>query len=203
MTVQLPELPYEIDSLSPYISTETLMYHHGKHHANYVKKTNDLISGTSLAGKSLPDIILTAAADTVLTTLFNNAAQCYNHEFYWKSLSPLRPEIPEKLKNTLIRDFGSVEMFKREFQTAALNQFGSGWCWLVQNKEDKLQIITTSNADTPLIKPDIKLLLCIDVWEHAYYLDYQNRRADYLSGLIEHLLNWHFASENMEKSKTD
>ena len=203
MTIQLPELPYSKDALSPYISAKTLMYHHEKHHATYVKKTNDLIKGTALADKSLPDIILTAAADTVLSNLFNNAAQCYNHEFYWKSLTPTKPNIPEKLERALIRDFGSVESFKEALKIAALNQFGSGWCWLVQNKEEKLQIITTGNADTPLIKPDIKPLLCIDVWEHAYYLDYQNKREDYLSAVIEHLLNWHFATENIEKSKTD
>jgi len=202
MSIQLPELPYDINALSPYISAETLAFHYGKHHATYVKNTNDLIAGTPLADKSLIDIILTAAADTVFTSLFNNAAQCYNHDFFWKSLTPAKPNIPKKLENTLIRDFGSVEIFKKEFQKAALSQFGSGWCWLIQNKEGKLQIMTTGNADTPLTKPDVKPLLCIDVWEHAYYLDYQNKRADYLSAIIEHLINWHFAAENMENPKT-
>ena len=198
MTVQLPELPYDINALSPYISAETLAFHHGKHHATYVKNTNALIAQTDLADKGLKDIILTAAADTVLTSLFNNAAQCYNHEFYWKSLAPTRPNIPEKLKLALINDFGSVEAFKKAFHAAALGQFGSGWCWLVRNKDKRLQIVTTLNADTPLIKPDMKPLLCIDVWEHAYYLDYQNKRVDYLSSVIEYLLNWRFANENLD-----
>ena len=200
MTVELPKLPYDINALSPYISAETLMYHHDKHHATYVKNTNALIEKTPLADKNLAEIILTAAADTVFTSLFNNAAQCYNHEFYWNSLTPARPDIPEKLKKYLIRDFGSTEGFKKAFYTAALGQFGSGWCWLVQDKQENLKIITTTNAETPLTKPDIRPLLCVDVWEHAYYLDYQNKRTDYLSAVIEHLLNWPFAAKNMIKS---
>ena len=197
MTVQLPDLPYDINALNPYISAETLMYHHDKHHATYVQNTNNLIEKTPLANSNLTEIILTAAADTVLTVLFNNAAQCYNHEFYWHSLTPTRPDIPEKLKKSLIRDFGSVEAFQKALHKAALSQFGSGWCWLVQDKKETLKIITTTNAETPLTKPEFKPLLCIDVWEHAYYLDYQNKRADYLSAVIEHLLNWPFATENM------
>ena len=199
MAIQLPNLPYEMSALAPYISEETLTYHYGKHHATYVKNTNDLIIGTPLADKNLEEIILTAAADTVLTGLFNNAAQCFNHDFYWKSLTPKKQEIPPELERLLIRDFGSVENFKKDFQKAALGRFASGWAWLVADRENHLSILTTGNAETPLTQPALKPLLCIDVWEHAYYLDYQNRRADYLSAVIEHLLNWAFALDNMKK----
>ncbi|MBR6412711.1 MAG: superoxide dismutase [Alphaproteobacteria bacterium] len=197
MTIQLPNLPFDVASLSPFISAETLAFHHGKHHATYVKNTNDLIVNTPLADKSLKDIILISAADTVLTPVFNNAAQCFNHEFYWKSLSPLKQDIPEILAKMIIRDFGSVADFKHALHQAATSKFGSGWCWLTLNKEGELQILTTGNADTPLTKPDLKPLLCIDVWEHAYYLDYQNRRTDYLWAVIDNLLNWQFATENL------
>ena len=197
MTIQLPNLPFDVDSLSPFISAETLAFHHGKHHATYVKNANDLIANTPLADKSLKDIILISAADTVLTPVFNNAAQCFNHEFYWKSLSPLKQDIPEIWAKMIIRDFGSVADFKHALHQAATSKFGSGWCWLTLNKEGELQILTTGNADTPLTKPDLKPLLCIDVWEHAYYLDYQNRRTDYLWAVIDNLLNWQFATENL------
>ena len=197
MTIQLPNLPFALDSLSPFISAETLAFHHGKHHATYVKNTNDLIAGTPLADKELKDIILISAADTVLTPVFNNAAQCFNHEFYWQSLSPVKQDIPENIEKMITRDFGSVSDFKKAFHQAAVGRFGSGWCWLAHNKEGTLQITTTSNADTPLTKPDLKPLLCVDVWEHAYYLDYQNRRADYLWAVIDNLLNWQFAAEGL------
>jgi len=199
MTIQLPDLPYDKGALSPYISAETLTFHHDKHHATYVKNTNDLIADTPLADKSLTDIILISAADTVLTPVFNNAAQCFNHEFYWESLSPVKQEIPEILEKMIIRDFESVAGFQKAFHQAAASHFGSGWCWLILGKEGTLQILTTANADTPLTKPDAKPLLCIDVWEHAYYLDYQNRRADYLTAVIENALNWHFAAKNLTR----
>lgn len=197
MTVHLPDLPFTIDALSPYMSADTLTFHHGKHHATYVKNTNNLIANTPLADKDLKDIILISAADTVLTPVFNNAAQCFNHEFFWKSLSSQKQNIPEVLEKTIIRDFGSVSDFKQALHQSAAGRFGSGWCWLVANKEGKLQILTTGNADTPLTKPELKPLLCIDVWEHAYYLDYQNRRSDYLWAIIDNLINWQFAAENL------
>ena len=199
MTIQLPNLPYEMNALAPYISEETLTYHYGKHHAAYVKNTNNLIMGTPLADKNLTEIILTAASDTVLTGVFNNAAQCFNHDFYWKSLTPKKQEMPLELEELLIRDFGSVEAFKKDFHAAAAGRFGSGWAWLVADRDNHLSILTTGNAETPLTRPSVKPLLCIDVWEHAYYLDYQNRRPDYLSAVIEHLLNWNFAFENLNK----
>ena len=199
MTVQLPDLPYATDALAPFISADTLSFHYGKHHAAYVNNTNKLIENTPLADKGLKDIILISAADTVFTAIFNNAAQCFNHEFYWQSLSPKKQEIPEILEKMIVRDFGSVQEFKEAFHQAAAGRFGSGWCWLVFNKEGNLQIITTGNAETPLTKPDLKPLLCVDVWEHAYYLDYQNRRPDYLWAVIDNLMNWRFAAENLTR----
>ena len=199
MTIQLPDLPFAYDSLAPFISAETLRFHHDKHHAAYVKNTNDLIADTPLANKDLKDIILISAADTILTPVFNNAAQCFNHDFYWHSLSSEKQEIPAVLKEMIIRDFRSVADFKKALHQSSLGRFGSGWCWLILNKEGTLGILTTGNADTPLTKPDVKPLLCIYVWEHAYYLDYQNRRADYLTAVIDNLLNWRFAAENLTR----
>ncbi len=197
--IELPDLPYEMNALEPYISERTLSFHYGKHHAAYVQKTNDLIKGTEFADKSLKELILIAASDTVLTPLFNNAAQSFNHDFYWKSLSPTKQQISLKLEQALIRDFGSVEKFKEAFINAATGQFASGWAWLVADNEDRLKIMTTSNAGTPLTHASLRPLLCLDVWEHAYYLDYQNKRLDYLKGLVDNLLNWDFALENYEK----
>lgn len=197
--IELPDLPYEMNALEPYISERTLSFHYGKHHAAYVQKTNDLIKGTEFADKSLKELILIAASDTVLTPLFNNAAQSFNHDFYWKSLSPTKQQISLKLEEALIRDFGSVDNFKKEFVSAATGQFASGWAWLVADKDDKLKIMTTSNAGTPLTHASLRPLLCLDVWEHAYYLDYQNKRPDYLKSVVDNLLNWDFALENYER----
>lgn len=197
--IELPNLPYEMNALEPYISERTLSFHYGKHHAAYVQKTNDLIKGTEFADKSLKELILIAASDTVLTPLFNNAAQSFNHDFYWKSLTPTKQQISLKLEEALIRDFGSVEKFKEAFINAATGQFASGWAWLVADNEDKLKIMTTSNAGTPLTHASLRPLLCLDVWEHAYYLDYQNKRPDYLKSVVDNLLNWDFALENYEK----
>lgn len=197
--IELPNLPYEMNALEPYISERTMSFHYGKHHAAYVQKTNDLIKGTEFADKSLKELILIAASDTVLTPLFNNAAQSFNHDFYWKSLTPTKQQISLKLEEALIRDFGSVDAFKKAFIEAATGQFASGWAWLVADNEDRLKIITTSNAGTPLTHASLRPLLCLDVWEHAYYLDYQNKRPDYLKSVVDNLLNWDFALENYEK----
>lgn len=197
--IELPVLPYEMNALEPYISERTLSFHYGKHHAAYVQKTNDLIQGTEFADKSLKELILIAASDTVLTPLFNNAAQSFNHDFYWKSLTPEKQQISLKLEEALIRDFGSVDAFKKAFVEAATGQFASGWAWLVADNEDRLKIMTTSNAGTPLTHASLRPLLCLDVWEHAYYLDYQNKRPDYLKSVVDNLLNWDFALENYEK----
>lgn len=197
--IELPNLPYEMNALEPYISERTMSFHYGKHHAAYVQKTNDLIKGTEFADKSLKELILIAASDTVLTPLFNNAAQSFNHDFYWKSLTPTKQQISLKLEEALIRDFGSVDAFKKAFIEAATGQFASGWAWLVADNEDRLKIMTTSNAGTPLTHASLRPLLCLDVWEHAYYLDYQNKRPDYLKSVVDNLLNWDFALENYEK----
>jgi Fe-Mn family superoxide dismutase len=199
MMIELPVLPYEMNALEPYISEKTLSFHYGKHHKAYVQKTNDLINGTEFADKSLKELILISASDTVLTPLFNNAAQSFNHDFYWKSLTPTKQEISFELKQALIKDFGSVEDFKKVFADAAAGQFGSGWAWLVADNKDNLKIITTSNAGTPLTHASLRPLLCLDVWEHAYYLDYQNKRADYLKALIDNSLNWEFALKNFKQ----
>lgn len=197
--IELPVLPYEMNALEPYISERTMSFHYGKHHATYVQKTNDLIQGTEFADKSLKELILIAASDTVLTPLFNNAAQSFNHDFYWKSLTPVKQQISMKLEEALVRDFGSVDNFKKEFVEAATGQFASGWAWLVADKDDRLKIMTTSNAGTPLTHASLRPLLCLDVWEHAYYLDYQNKRPDYLKSVVDNLLNWDFALENYER----
>lgn len=201
MTVELPNLPYEMKALEPYISEKTLTFHYGKHHATYVKNTNNLIASTPLADKSLPDIILTAAADTVLTGVFNNAAQCFNHDFFWRSLTPQSTKPSPGLTQAITRSFGSLEQLKEAFYQAATAQFGSGWAWLVADKDDMLKIMATGNAGTPLIYPSLRPLLCLDVWEHAYYLDYQNRRPDYVRAVLDHLLNWEFASQNFKQKK--
>ncbi len=200
MTIKLPELPYAMNALKPYISEKTLSFHYGKHHATYVKNTNDLIAGTPFENKTLNEIILTAASDDIYATLFNNAAQCWNHEFFWNSLTNQAENkiIPEPLAQKLTEDFGSIDAFKAALKKAALARFGSGWAWLILDQDDnRLKIVTTGNADTPLTRQNQKPLLCIDVWEHAYYLDYQNVRGDFLSAVIDNLLNWKFAIDNL------
>ena len=198
MTIQLQNLPYAENTLAPVISEKTVQFHYHKHHAGYVQKTNELIDNTDLENKSLEEIILTAASDSVYQTLFNNAAQAWNHQFYWQSLKPnaAASPVPEQLKTAIERDFGSVEELKNQLQAKGLAQFGSGWVWLVA-ENGKLSVVSTSNAQTPLINGAQKPLLTIDVWEHAYYLDSQNNRAAYLQNVINHLLNWEFAAQNL------
>ncbi|MBQ8558260.1 MAG: superoxide dismutase [Alphaproteobacteria bacterium] len=198
MTIQLPQLPYAENALEPIISEKTIQFHYGKHHQAYVQKTNELIERTDLKDKTLEEIVLYAASDSVYTTLFNNAAQAWNHSFFWNSLKPIneKKEISEKLMKLIVQDFGSVENLKKELIQKGLAQFGSGWVWLVYENEH-LKVISTSNAETPLTSGSQVPLLTIDVWEHAYYLDEQNRRSDYLSNLVEQLLNWTFADQNL------
>lgn len=198
MTIQLPQLPYSENALEPIISEKTIQFHYGKHHQAYVQKTNELIERTDLKDKTLEEIVLYAASDSVYTTLFNNAAQAWNHSFFWNSLKPIneKKEISEKLMKLIVQDFGSVENLKKELIQKGLAQFGSGWVWLVYENEH-LKVISTSNAETPLTSGSQVPLLTIDVWEHAYYLDEQNRRSDYLSNLVEQLLNWTFADQNL------
>jgi len=194
----LPKLPYPEDALEPYISARTLSFHYGKHHQGYLDKLNQLITGTELADLSLDALIKATGAPDKMA-IFNNAAQAWNHGFYWSSMQPKGGGKPQgKLAEQLDAAFGSFDNFKKEFTAAALGQFGSGWAWLVQ-EGDKLKIMKTSNADTPMAKEGLKPLLVIDVWEHAYYLDYQNRRADYVTAFLDNLVNWEFAAGNLAK----
>lgn len=196
MAVILPPLPFEKNALEPYISSQTLEYHYGKHHNTYVVNTNNLTKETELENISLEDIIMRSVNDSTKIALFNNAAQVWNHTFYWNSLKPNGGGLPNgAVGQKISADFGSYENFVNLFKEAALAQFGSGWAWLVIDN-GKLNIIKTTNADTP-IAHGIKPILCIDVWEHAYYLDYKNGRADYTNAVIKNLLNWDFANENL------
>jgi Fe-Mn family superoxide dismutase len=198
MAIVLPALPFENNALEPFISSQTLDYHHGKHHNTYVVNLNNLIKDTELETKSLELIILLTAEDRVKTSIFNNAAQVWNHTFFWNSLAPNGGGAPTGAIGSMIdTDFGSYENFTKAFKEAALTQFGSGWAWLIVDNK-KLSIIKTSNADTPLAR-GITPLLCIDVWEHAYYLDYKNARTEYVDNVINHLLNWEFANKNLER----
>lgn len=198
-TLTLPKLPYPEDALEPYISAKTISFHYGKHHQGYLDKLNQQIAGTDLAGLSL-DAIIKATTKPDNAAIFNNAAQTWNHSFYWASMQPKGGGKPQgKLAEQLDAAFGSFDTFKKEFTTAALGQFGSGWAWLVQEGE-KLKIMKTANADTPMAKEGIKPLLVVDVWEHAYYLDYQNKRADYVTAVLDNLVNWNFAAENLVKT---
>ncbi|MDD4855274.1 MAG: superoxide dismutase [Sulfuricurvum sp.] len=190
MKIELMTLPYAQTALEPYLSAETLSYHYGKHHAGYVNKLNTLIEGTEYADKSLEDIVKYANG-----SIFNNAAQVYNHNFYWHGLSPAQTDISLKLSEQITLDFGSIEHLKEAFLTAASGFFGSGWVWLIFTEEEHIIIETTSNADTPIRHGQIPLLTC-DVWEHAYYIDYRNQRPDYLERWWK-LINWEFVSNNL------
>lgn len=192
MSIELPDLPYPRNGLEPHISSETLDYHYGKHHQAYVTKLNAAIEGTDNATASLEDIIQQQDEAT-----FNNAAQVWNHTFYWNSLSPNGGGAPSgDLAAAISRDFGSVESFKEAFAAAAAGNFGSGWTWLIKNKDGKLSILNTDDADTPIVDPDLTPLLTVDVWEHAYYIDYRNDRGAYLKSYWE-LVNWDFAASNL------
>ncbi|CAE6493011.1 Fe-Mn family superoxide dismutase [Nitrosomonas nitrosa] len=195
-TYVLAPLPYADNALEPVISAHTLSFHYGKHHKAYVDNLNKLVADTPLAGKSLEEIIKATAGQADKAGIFNNAAQVWNHMFYWHSLNPKGGgEPPAALKQKIEASFGSVDACKKEFANAAVTQFGSGWAWLVQ-EGDKLAIAKTSNADSPITK-NSRPLLTIDVWEHAYYLDYQNRRPDYVNTILDKLINWEFAAANL------
>jgi Fe-Mn family superoxide dismutase len=197
MAFRLPDLPYAQNALEPYISANTLSYHYGKHHQAYVTNLNTLTEGTEFAQQSLEEVIKATATDTTKTGIFNNAAQVWNHTFYWHCMRAHGGGLPtEPLMTRLIRDFGSFDHFTAEFKQAAISQFGSGWAWLVE-KDGRLSIMKTGNADLPMVH-EAKALLTCDVWEHAYYLDYQNRRPDYVETFINHLVNWDFVTQNLE-----
>jgi superoxide dismutase, Fe-Mn family len=192
MPFELPPLPYAEDALAPHVSAETLRFHHGKHHATYVKKLNDFVAADqSLQGKSLEEIILSSEGG-----VFDNAAQVWNHTFFWSSMGPDGGGEPSgDLASAIESSFGSVDGFRKEFTEAATTVFGSGWTWLVRG-DDGLEIMQTADADLPM-KHGRTALLTLDVWEHAYYLDYQNRRPDFVAAFLEHLVNWEFAEANL------
>jgi len=193
MSFELPELPYPKDGLAPYISEETLNFHWGAHHKTYVTNLNNLVKGTEWENASLEDIIKKSSGP-----LFNNAAQNWNHTFYWNSLSPNGGGAPDgAIADAIVAKWGSFETFKQEFSKAATSLFGSGWAWLVLNTDGTLGIVTTGDAETP-ITTDATPLLVVDVWEHAYYIDYRNARAKYIEAFWN-LVNWRFGNENLAK----
>jgi superoxide dismutase, Fe-Mn family len=192
----LPSLPYAENALDPVISTNTIGFHYGKHHRGYVDTLNKLIAGTELANHSLEKLIAETAGKADKVAIFDNAAQTWNHTFYWRSLRPKGGgEPPAALKQRIEASFGNLDACKKELATAATTEFGSGWAWLVL-EADKLKVVKTANAETPQTK-GVKPLLTIDVWEHAYYLDYQNRRPDYVNAVLDKLINWGFAADNL------
>ena len=196
MSIVLPTLPFSQDALEPHISAKTLSFHYEKHHNAYVANTNKLIAGTELESSNLEEIIAKSAADPAKAGLFNNSAQVWNHSFYWNCLEGSGGGNPGgEIADRINADFGSFEKFLEEFKTAGATQFGSGWAWLVL-ENDKLKITKTANADTPMIHGQ-KALLTVDVWEHAYYLDYQNRRPDYLTTFTDKLINWDFVNSQL------
>lgn len=197
--VALPELPWAKDALAPVISEETINFHYGKHHNAYVTKTLELIAGTELEGKTIEEIILAAQGKPEKQGLFNNAAQVWNHNFYWKCLCPAaQSQMPAELAEMLVRDFGSVEEFKKQLVAAGMGQFGSGWAWVVL-EDGKLSISKTPNAEEPWSESR-HAVLTVDVWEHAYYLDFQNRRQAYLEAVVNQLINWDYMLANIKKA---
>ncbi len=196
MPFELPPLPWPDDALDPSMTAKTLSFHHGKHFATYIAKLNDAIEGTPLAEKTLDEIVCETAGDPAKKGVFNNAAQVWNHAFFWNSMKPGGGGKPEgKLLERIEASFGSFDAFREQFANTAATHFGSGWIWLVANG-DALEIVTTSNAETPLTSGKTPLLT-LDVWEHAYYLDYQNRRPDFIASFLDGLANWDFAAANL------
>jgi len=197
MTLELPNLPYDISALEPHISKETLEFHHGKHHQAYVTNGNKLIAGTEFESMSEEEIIKATANNTDHIGIFNNAAQVWNHTFYWKSMKPNGGGVPTgSLAKKISDDFGSYEAFKEQFANAGATQFGSGWAWLVFD-QGTLKIVKTANAGTPIVKNQTPILT-MDVWEHAYYVDFRNARPKYIETFLNNLVNWEFAQQNFD-----
>ena len=190
MKHELMKLPYEIDALEPHMSKETLEFHYGKHHQTYVTKLNGLIEGTDFENKSLEEIVKSSEGG-----VFNNAAQVFNHDFFWNGLTPGGSDISDEVATALTNAFGSVDKFKEDFTNAAINNFGSGWTWLVKDEAGNLKIVSTSNAGTP-ITDGLTPVLTVDVWEHAYYIDTRNARPVYLENFWN-LVNWDFVAKNL------
>jgi Fe-Mn family superoxide dismutase len=200
MAFELPPLPYAENALEPYYSAKTIGFHHGKHHRAYVDNLNKLVSGNDLGGKSLEEIILASAGSAERTGIFNNAAQVWNHTFFWHGMKAGGGGKPKgEVAGRLEKAFGGYEKFAEQFKTAAVGRFGSGWAWLVA-EGGILKIVSTANADTPMTSRQTALLT-VDVWEHAYYLDYQNRRPDFVQAFLDRLVDWDFVAENLAKAK--
>jgi Fe-Mn family superoxide dismutase len=195
MKIELPPLPYGDSDLAPHISANTISFHYGKHHKTYVEKATGMVKGTEFADAELEDIVKATYGKADKKGLFNNAAQAWNHSFYWKSLTPKGGAPSGKLLDKINTDFGELAKLKDELSKAAVTQFGSGWAWLVLDG-GKLKVEQTANADTPLATGKTPLLT-IDVWEHAYYLDHQNKRPEYVTAVIDNLINWEFAAANL------
>ncbi len=199
MHFSIEPLAYSVDALEPHLSARTLDFHYNKHHVGYANKLRDLVSATELSSTSLENIIKKSYGNEKSALIFNNAAQVWNHSFYWKCMKPKGGgRAYSDLLRHIEKDFGSFDAFVDSFRDAAAKQFGSGWAWLVLNNDRKLQVIKTSNAETPLVTDNLLPIITIDVWEHAYYLDFQNRRPDYISVFVNKLVDWGFAQENYE-----
>ncbi|MGH7100602.1 MAG: superoxide dismutase [Stellaceae bacterium] len=200
MAFELPPLPFPKNALEPHMSERTLDFHHGRHHQAYVTNLNNMVKGSPLENQSLEEIIRATYRDTSKTGIFNNAAQVWNHTFFWHSLKPPSGGAPSgDVAAAINRDCGGLDKFKELFKTAAAGQFGSGWAWLVA-QGGQLKIVPTANAVNPLAEGQTALLTC-DVWEHAYYLDYQNRRPDFIQTFLDHLVNWDFVAQNLAKAR--
>jgi len=200
MAVQLPNLPYAETALEPHYSAKTIGFHYGKHHKAYVDNLNKLTPGTPLDGKSLEDIVMASAGDASRVGVFNNSAQVWNHTFFWSCMKPGGGGRPTgEVARRIDQAFGSYEKFAEQFKATAVGRFGSGWGWLVLDA-GTLKIVSTANADTPMASKQ-SALLTVDVWEHAYYLDYQNRRPDFVQVFLDHLVNWDFVAANLAKAK--
>ena len=200
MSFTLPDLPYDHDALQPFMSRETLEYHHDKHHLAYVTALNNLVKDTPLAGKSLEEVCKASFGDASKQAIFNNAGQHWNHALFWPAMKPNGGgAIPSELESRLKSDFGSVDAFKEQFVQAGVGQFGSGWCWLVVDG-GKLKVTKTPNGENPLVHGQHAILGC-DVWEHSYYIDYRNRRADYLKAFVDNLVNWEFVAQKLAEAK--
>ncbi len=197
MAFELPPLPYAVDALAPYMSAETLELHHGKHHQAYVTNLNNLTKDTPLAGLSLDEIVQASFGDASKQGIFNNAGQHWNHILFWAAMKPNGGgALPGELEARIVDSFGSVDKFKADFIAAGTTQFGSGWAWLVVGKDGKLAVTKTPNGENPLAHGQTALL-GVDVWEHAYYVDYRNRRPDYLKAFVENLVNWDYVAERL------
>ena len=197
MAFELPSLPYEKDALAPYMSSETLDFHHGKHHQTYVTNLNNLVKDSDMQDTSLEDIVVKSSKDSSMAGIFNNAGQHWNHILFWQCMKPNGGgAMPSELENRINSDFGSVDQFKESFVQAGTTQFGSGWAWLAIDN-GKLVVTKSANASNPLVD-GMKPILGCDVWEHSYYIDYRNKRPDYLKAFLDNLVNWEFVASQLD-----